>query len=231
MESVPLMRAGGSEPPAQNDDVLIRLLADFADAGRFGKRTLEVTASHVRILESGGAESLRVPIDVIKSARNEPLVGGGRLELQLKSGEILPIVSYSLTTAAKFSEAARGIEQLAKGEPLLINLKEERLRCAKCNRLLPEKDGVCPACVNRSKTLLRILSYMKPYRRKAITLALLSFVTSLLNLLPPLIQGHLIDHVLKVRQGYNVLLELMAMWLAVLVINCGIQIYNGQLIA
>src|SRR5579862_3877317 len=228
MESVPLMRAGGSEPPAQNDDVLIRLLADFADAGRFGKRTLEVTASHVRILESGGAESLRVPIDVIKSARNEPLVGGGRLELQLKSGEILPVVSYSLTVAAKFSEAARGIEQLSKGEPLLINLKEERLRCAKCNRLLPEKDGVCPACVQRSKTLMRILRFMKPYRKQAWILAIGATLSTGLTLIPPVIQGRLVDGVLTPHRNIGLLWQLMVGWLVVIALNSLIQIVNGQ---
>jgi ATP-binding cassette subfamily B protein len=141
MESLPVTEVTGPAPPTSKDDVLIRLLADYGDDGRFGKRVLEVTKDNVRILEAAGAESLRVPISAIKTARNEPLVGGGRLELQLKSGEILPIVSYSLTVAPKFSEAARGIEQLSKGEPLLITLKEERLRCEKCNRLLPEKNG------------------------------------------------------------------------------------------
>jgi ATP-binding cassette, subfamily B, bacterial len=213
------------------EGVLIRLLADFADDGQFGKRTLEVTSQHLRILESSGAESTRIPIAAIRSARNEPLVGGGRLEVQLKAGEIVPIVSYSLTVAAKFSEAARGIEQLAKGEPLLINLKEERLRCVKCDRLLPEKDGICPACVNRGKTLLRILTFMGPYRWKAVSLAILSFVTTILSLAPPTIQGFLIDGVLKTHQNYSRLLLLMGCWLGVLVTNSIIQVLNGQTIA
>src|SRR5579862_10020231 len=124
-----------------DDGVLVRLEADFSEAGEFGERILEVTADTVRILEKGGAVSFQIPIADIKSARNEPLVGGGRLEITTKSGEIVPVIAYSLTIAAKFSGAARGVEQLAKGEPLLINLKQERLRCEKCNRLLPEKDG------------------------------------------------------------------------------------------
>jgi ATP-binding cassette subfamily B protein len=231
MESVPLAQAVGTAPIAGNDEVLIRLLADFADAGRFGKRTLEVTAKHVRILEASGAESLRVPIAVIKSARNEPLVGGGRLELQLKSGEILPIVSYSLTVAAKFSEAARGIEQLSKGEPLLINIKEERLRCAKCNRLLPEKDGVCPACVQRSKTLMRVLRFMKPYRRRAWILAIGATLSTALTLVPPVIQGRLVDGVLTPHRHLPELWGLMGIWLFVVAVSSLIQIVNGQSIA
>jgi ATP-binding cassette subfamily B protein len=213
------------------DDVLIRLRADFAEDGQFGARDLEVTQSTIRVLEKGGAESVRVPISDVKSARNEPLVGGGKLELTLKTGEILPIVSYSLTMSAKFSEAARGIEQLAKGESLSINLKQERLRCAKCDRLLPEKDGTCPACVNRGQTLIRVLGFMRPYRTKAWTLAGLSLAGTVMNLTPPLIQGKLTDAVLNAHRDFPLLVRLMGVWLFVLVAASGIQILSGRIIA
>jgi len=217
------------EPPSRGP--LITLEADYAENGRFGRRILEVDPKQVRVLEPGGAPLFQMDIDDIKSARNEPLVGGGRLEVTTKLGEIVPIISYSLTVAAKFSEAARGIEQLAKGEPLQINLKDERLRCAKCNRLLPEKDGICPACVHRGKTMLRIAGFIHPYRWKMVLLATLSLVTTLLNLLPPMIQGQLIDDVLEPQRNLNQLYLLMAGWLGVLVINSVLQVINGRTIA
>lgn len=213
------------------DDVLIRLTGDFAHDGSFGQRTLEVVADHVRLLDGSGVETLRLPISEIKSARNEPLVGGGRLEITTNKGEILPLLSYSLTLAAKFSEAARGIEQLAKGEPLLINLKQERLRCPTCDRLLPEKDGVCPACVQRGKTFLRILGFMRPYRAQAAQLGILAFFTTLLNLVPPLIQGQLIDKVLKPGGEIGLMAGLMSLWGGVLVVNGILQVVNGRTIA
>jgi ATP-binding cassette subfamily B protein len=231
MEIAHLTGSDGSAPALSNHEVLIRLVADFADDRQFGVRTLEVTRQEVRVLEQGGAISCVVPLSDIKSARNEPLVGGGRLEITTQSGEIVPLITYSLTIAAKFSEAARGLEQLAKGEELLINLKEEKLRCPKCNRLLPEKDGVCPACVHRGKTMLRISQFMKPYTRQTIGLALLSLLTTLLNLAPPIIQGELVDGVLKSGQQVDMLYRLVALWLVVLIANSIIQVLSGQLIA
>jgi ATP-binding cassette, subfamily B, bacterial len=230
METAPVVRET-EDLASPQDEVLIRLVADFADGGEFGHRTLEVSGTAAQVLEPSGAVSCRVPIAEIKTARNEPLVGGGRLEIVTKAGELIVLLSYSLTHAAKFSEAARGIEQLAKGEALLVNLKEQRLRCVKCNRLLPEKDGICPACVNRTKTMLRISGFMRPYRVRAWTLALLSLATTILNLLPPLIQGNLIDGVLKTHRNLGTLWVLMAAWLGILVVNCVIQIVNGQTIA
>ncbi len=216
------------ELPAES---LIQLEADFLEDGKFGRRVLEVDSDHVRVLESTGAISFQIPIPDIKSARNEPLVGGGRLELVTKTGEIVPIISYSLTIAAKFSEAARGIEQLAKKEPLSINLKLQRLRCAKCNRLLPEKDGVCPACVNRSKTLLRISRFLIPYKLFAIALAILSLVTTLNNLVPPYLQGRLIGEVFVKKSGLPTLWQLIAVWFGVAVLGTAVNITRDRLVA
>jgi ATP-binding cassette subfamily B protein len=220
-----------TEVNAPADEVLICLDADFAEEGIFGQRVLEVTADTVRVLESSGAVSFQIPIAEIKSARNEPLVGGGRLEIQPKTGEIIPILTYSLTIAAKFSEAARGIEQLAKGEPLSINLKQERVRCARCNRLLPEKDGMCPACVNRGKTMLRIARYLKPYKFQALTLTFLSLLTTAINLAPPYIQGRLVNTVFNTHTNLPLLWRLMAFWLVALAAASVIEVIRGRQIA
>jgi ATP-binding cassette subfamily B protein len=218
----------GAEP---RDEVLIRLDADYTEDGSYGHRVLEVTQDTVRVLEPTGVVSFQARIADLKSARNEPLVGGGRLELVTKTGDVLPIVTYSLTVAARFSEAARGIEQLAKGEPLLINLKTQRVRCAKCNRLLPEKDGVCPGCVNRRKTFMRIAGYMGPYKKQAIGLAGLSLVTTAINLIPPYLQGTLIDKVLTAHRDIGLLWRLMALWLLVLASGIFVQVLAGRLTA
>ncbi len=221
---------GVGEGPSP-DDILIRLDADLTEEGDFGHRVLEVTREVVRVLEPAGAISFQARIADIRSARNEPLIGGGRLEVLTKSGDVVPIVSYSLTVAAKFSEAARGIEQLAKGEPFSINLKQERLRCAKCDRLLPEKDGVCPACVNRRKTFMRIASYLTHYRWQAISLVGLSILTTGINLLPPLIQGTLIDQVLRAHRNLGLLWKLMGAWVAILAAGVVVQVVAGRLTA
>jgi ATP-binding cassette subfamily B protein len=214
-----------------SEETLVRLDGDIAENGGFGHRILEITATNVRILEPNGVIALQIPMQDIKSARNEPLVGGGRLEVTTKTEEILPIISYSLTVAAQFSEAARGIEQLAKGDPLSINLKQERTRCVKCNRLLPEKDGICPACVNRGKTFMRIARFLAPYRVQVVSLALLSLGTTVINLIPPFLQGTIIDKVLTKHTDLPLLGWYMGTWLGVIVIATFIQVASGRLIS
>ena len=230
------LEAPPRETREQNEpEELIRLQADFGPDGGFGRREMVVTREHVQVWEPGGALGFQMPISEIATARNEPLVGGGRLEVTGKNGDVIPIVTYSQTVAARFSEAARGIEQLAKGEPFSINQKAERTRCANCDRLLPEKDGVCPACVNRSKTMWRIGHFLRPYKKQAAALAILSLLTTTLNLAPPLIQRALINRVLVPAHGHaaqpGLLLPLMGAWLAILATGVAVQIGTGRTIA
>jgi ABC-type multidrug transport system fused ATPase/permease subunit len=134
-----------------------------------------------------------------------------------------------MNVAAKFSEAARGIEQLIENKPFSINLKEEKTRCEKCKRLLPEKDGICPACVNRNKTLWRVASYLKPYKGRAIALALLSIATTAINLVPPTIQGELIDRVLEPRSDVGLLPQLIGLWLLAMLTGVILQVVSARL--
>jgi len=217
--------------PQQNASVLITLESDIGKDGQYERRVLEVTASHVSVREDDGSASFKAPIAEIKSARNEPLVGGGRLEVTTKSGELLPVLTYSLQQAAQFSEAARGISQLARGEALSINLKKEITRCPKCKRLLPEKDGICPACSNRNKTFWRVAGYLRPYKKQAVALALLSILTTAVNLAPPRIQGILIDQVLTPQRDLPLLWLLLLAWLGALIFNICFQILSGRLTA
>ena len=214
-----------------DDELLVELVGDFDEGGQFGKQTLQLTAEWVRVLEPSGTRAFQMPIAEIKSARNEPLIGGGRLEITSKTGEIIPVITYSQSLAHKFSETARGIEQLAKGETFSINLKEERARCPKCDRLLPEKDGICPACVNRGKVMLRIAGFLLPYKWHSVGLALLAVATTTLNLVPPLIQRNLIDGVLNSHKNLPHLYLLMGAWLGTLVCAVVVQILTGRLTA
>ena len=226
------LEAPPREAREQNESKeLIRLVADFGPGGGFGRREMVVTREHVQVWEPGGALGFQMPVAEIATARNEPLIGGGRLEITGKNGDVIPIVTYSQTVAAQFSEAARGIEQLAKGEPFSINLKAERTRCANCGQLLPEKDGICPACVNRSKTLGRIARYVLPYKWQALGLSLTAVVTTGMNLAPGLIQRNLINTVLTAHHGLHHLYLMMALWLGVVVVSVGAQIVTGRLTA
>ena len=216
-------------PAPADPEILIALEADLDPSGNFGARHLEVTAAEIRVIESDGTLSTRLPIRDLKSARTEPLLSGGRLDVTLRSGATLPILFFTQSVAPRFSEAARGLEQLIEGRALSINLEAERTRCEKCGRALPEKNGLCPACINRNQTLLRVASYLAPYKTQAIVLTLLSLAATAINLVPPTIQGALIDRVLQPRRDLALLPQLIGLWLLALVFTVALQTAASRL--
>jgi ATP-binding cassette subfamily B protein len=117
------------------------------------------------------------------------------------------------------AEVARALEQLRSGRQVRIDGRLERIRCVRCSRLLPERDGVCPACIHKWSTLKRISAYLSPYRWKAVVLALSSLVTTGAELAPPLITKHLVDRVLVPQSpaDTSTRLELLGFFVAMLV--------------
>ncbi|MBX3097806.1 MAG: ABC transporter ATP-binding protein [Fimbriimonadaceae bacterium] len=207
---------------------LLELISDINEEGQFGTRRLVITAEEVRVQDERGVPTLRVPMSDISHARHEPLVSGGRTIIETKSGARIAAITYSLAFSEAFSDAARGIEQLAKGEPFTILVKEEKIRCEKCNRLLPEKDGLCPVCINRGKTMVRIFAFLKPYKRATVYLVLMSVATTVLNLVPPRLQKELVDGFIGKTLGVNGLLQYMGVWLGAAILTSVLQVFNGR---
>ena len=185
-----LAGAGGRE-------ILLQVHADLEAEGReYGRRWLAACADRIVVVDDPSPNGVQsIPLAEVTRARTETLVGGGRLEIERGSAPTVSI-PYTQSMGEKFSEVARGLEQLREGEPLLVNPRLERLRCEKCSRLLPERDGVCPACIRKWSTLKRISLYMAPYPWKAVTLAIASLVTIGAELASPLVIRRLTDEVL-----------------------------------
>jgi ATP-binding cassette subfamily B protein len=179
----------------QEEEELIRVSTDLNPDGTFGEQWVVVTDRRVILAPAEGVDGVvDVPIKELMSVQTEPLVGGGRLEIEREKQPTL-FVPYSSSLAEKFSEVARGLEQLRQQDEFFINTELDQTRCPKCGRLLPEKNGICTACIRRLATLGRIASYLKPYNWRTILLALVSLVTIGSELAPPQVMRHIVDSV------------------------------------
>ncbi|MBI4531895.1 MAG: ABC transporter ATP-binding protein [Candidatus Latescibacteria bacterium] len=201
------------------DDVLIRVSTDLNRSTHFGTEWVVVTDKNILIIPAEGVDGVvGVPIEEVKAVRTEALISGGRLELERKDGAPT-YVHYSNSMASKFAEVARGIEQLRKGEEFLITTQLDRTRCEKCGRLLPEKNGICPACIRRLATLRRVAGYLKPYKKHAVILAGSSIITTFSELIPPMITRRIVDDVLVPKEGILAGLDERLMLLGLLVLG------------
>ncbi len=185
----------------KDEETLIQASSDLDLDGTYGRPWVVVTGKRVLILpDDGAAECIEVSLDEVISARTESLVGGARLEIECREKPTVQL-PYTHTEAAKFSNVAVGIEQLRKGESPEIDTRIDRVRCQKCDRPLPEKNGICPACIRRLATLGRIAGYLRPYKKQAVLLAFASVLTTVAELIPPLITKRIVDDVLVPAEG------------------------------
>ena len=197
------------------EHVLIQVATDMSGRHRYGESWLVVTDRRVVFLRTGGTDgTVQIPIEAVRTARAEALVGGGLLEVERKEGEP-ECLYYSNSLAARFGEVAEGIQQLAEGRTVTLPTAVERTRCERCGRVLPEKDGVCPACVKKLATLRRLIGYMLVYKKRIVLLFLVLAAEAVSDLLPPLIVRSVIDDVLTPRANLDLLGWLVAGLLAV----------------
>lgn len=196
MDARLLEPAPGFVDVGSEEGLLIRAGADVGADGRFGGRWVVVDGAEVRVFDGEDpAPAARVPIKEVTACRSEAHVGGGSLVLE-RTGKAPLRVRYSQSQAAKFSEVVRGIEQLREGNPFHINGHVERNRCATCRRLLPERDGICPACIRKSATLARLAVRLWPHKLRTVTVALASLFVTAAALAPPLVTAMIVDEVL-----------------------------------
>jgi ATP-binding cassette, subfamily B, bacterial len=199
-----------------NEELLLRLASDMADDAVYGERWLLLSRRRLLLVGVDGADEIAVAD--IRDARIETLVGGSYLEINPKEGAPLRL-HYSSSQAPKFAEANEAINQLANNKELELPTAIERSRCTKCDRLLPEKDGICPACISKWSTLNRIGSYLSPYKGRAVALVLITAALTLVELVPPLITRYIVNEILTPRADVYLLL------LPVLLV-LGIQLLN-----
>ena len=223
------------KPP--EEQAHIQVATDLINDGSFGEQWLVVTDERLLVIPTEGADGVvEVPLKVITEAKIEELVGAGRLEVEHGDGEPTYLY-YSNSLSPKFVEVAEAIKQLSKGEAPTLPTEMERSRCDTCGRLLPEKDGVCLACVRTWDTIKRILSYLAPYRGQVAVIMVFIAASPLINLYAPLIIRQIIDEVLRpfqdsvvsLREGFGMLISPIAILLGILGVTFLLDILAGLL--
>ena len=222
----PEIEAQWRELTSPGEETLLVAMSDIRHDGRFGVRWMFLTNKRVVVLPhmSPGVDgAVSMDFSEISDARAEPLVGGGRLEVNW-NGHFTPIIEYSSSLGAKFTEIARGIQQLAKDEPFAVTTDIPRARCQKCQALLPDRDRNCPRCVRKMAVMLRIASYLEPYKPLAAVLIVATLGRALLQLTPPLITRTIIDDVLVPKDNFALLAWLVAALVAVNLATGGLEV-------
>ncbi len=147
----------------------------------------------------------QIPYKNVLAIRAEVVVDAGLLILESSEGTT-ELVRYSSGSAAKFGFIAQFIgdeieyRNKKRDEPPTWDYKVEEHSCKTCGLPLPDEFSPCPACTKKHKVMMRILSYLKPYRGKAVVFMGFVIIGTLIQLIPPYFSRILIDDILVGNQ-------------------------------
>ncbi len=176
--------------------ILISAAADLSENQRYEERWLVVTDQRLLRFDPDGEHgTFSIELKDARGASVEELTGAARLNVEIGT-EPVECLRYTPTQRTKFARLARGIDQIIKQKPVVLEGEVERVRCDRCGRLLPEPDGICTGCTSRLAMLRRIANYVLPFKRRVLLMICLSLLFTLAELGPPYITKHIIDDVL-----------------------------------
>jgi ATP-binding cassette, subfamily B, bacterial len=196
-----------------SERVLACVAGDLDTKLRFAAPWLVVTDRRVVLFSPEDRRSCtEIPLNRIRSVKVDLFVGGGQLVICGAERE-LGTIYFSNSVLSKFVEIAPGIEQLIQTGNMDPPARIDQLRCRSCGRLLAEKNGICPKCVDRLTTFRRLFEYLAPHRVTWIALLAVLLVSTAAELAPALAIRKILDHIVRPDVAMSVLVALVAMLL------------------
>ena len=192
--------------------------SDISSTGSYGEEWFILTEAAIFTVTGDGEVLHYIPYKSVLAIRAEVVVDAGLLVLETQEGTI-DLIRYSNGCAPKFGFVARFIgdeiefRNGKRDEAPIWDYKPEDHSCKSCGLLLPDEFSPCPACTKKHKVMLRILSYIRPYRGRAILYIIFLIVGTLITLAPPYFTRILVDDILQLSAVPNAVPEASETWL------------------
>ncbi len=190
------------------EQIRFAVQSDVSASGVYGEEWFVLTEDAIFTLDAAGKVFHYLPYKRVFGIRAEVVVDAGVLVLETEEGTI-DLIRYSNGLAPKFGFVARFIgdeiefRDGKRDEPPIWDYKPEEQFCQSCGLPLPDEFSPCPACTKKHKVMLRILSYMRPYRGKALLFVSFVVIGTLISLVPPYFSRILIDDILALNDAVN----------------------------
>ncbi|OGF47415.1 MAG: hypothetical protein A2452_02720 [Candidatus Firestonebacteria bacterium RIFOXYC2_FULL_39_67] len=181
----------------REEKLLIVLSSDIKADGSFGEEWLIVTNKKLFVYSDKGEKLQTLKLSELKEVEVVDLIGSSALEVNTGK-HIYRIILYSNARNSEFYQVAEDINNIIKGKEIATKGRvKQKVICEICNHPIPEEFGKCPKCTDKSKTLLRIMSFAKPYSMTILLIVLAMVIGSFFGLIPPYLSKLFIDYILK----------------------------------
>lgn len=180
--------------------------SDVSTDGIYGEEWFVLTDAVIFTVSGEGEVLHYIPYKSVLGIRAESVVDAGLVVLETQEGTI-DLIRYTNSCAAKFGFVARFIgDEIEyrdgnRDEPPVWDYKVEEHSCKTCGLPLADEFTPCPACTKKHRVMLRIFSYLRPYRIRALLYILFIIIGTVLILIPPYFTRILIDDILLLNDA------------------------------
>lgn len=154
-------------------------------------------------------------------------INTARLRILFRDGRDIPVARFSLGFSDKFEKFCKRVNATLHNEPIDDSLlKETETRCPKCGTPYPDPNRpVCPKCVDRHSTVLRLMGIFRDFKKEAALLLLTMVLSQLLSVAVPTVTSKMLyDDVLAAEGKYYG--KIMYVVAATVMINVLVQIIS-----
>ncbi|MCY4402882.1 MAG: ABC transporter ATP-binding protein [Candidatus Poribacteria bacterium] len=182
--------------------------SDVISAGTFGEEWFILTDAAIFTVTGVGDVIHYIPYETVFGIRAEMVVDAGLLVLETHEGTV-DLIRYSNGCAAKFGFVARFLgDEIAfrdgeRDEEPIWDYKVEEHSCKTCGLPLADEYSPCPSCTKKHRVMLRILTYMQPYKGRTLLFILFVIASTLISLIPPYFIRILVDDILLLNIADN----------------------------
>jgi len=217
------------------------LCADLLLDGRYGERWALLTDRRFLVASPPDGAAPRAEIDLpverITGSRVRDFVASGALEITTAE-EAVEAVRFTSGFRSEAADMAFCLEQVGRrneatsnGEAAPKRVAPPRSgavagRCPTCGRAIHRRHGTCLHCLERGKLVVRLFSYVYPYRRWAALGLACTLTLTGLRLVPTYLTKYLIDDVIApgdLAKLNFVVVALVAAYLGSAAIGCARQ--------
>jgi ATP-binding cassette subfamily B protein len=137
-------------------------------------------------------EGLRMSI--LRLLANETIIAEYRFTL--RHTQSVSKLHYQLECQIEGKKESRAIPEETK-------LVETKVRCDKCQRVIPSWSDICPTCLCRRKVLSRLMDFVKPYKLQVLAGLSLTVLITLAGLARPYLTKPMLNQGLGADPGLN----------------------------
>ena len=215
---------------APGAEIKLSETSDLGPGNLFGERWIALAGEQLIVCEPDGVAprvTIALPLKDISDIQIENLVGNSVLQAVVK-GRALDLIPFTNALAARFGRLRGQLDAMVKGKPVPeMPIKENR--CPICGLMLRENTRVCPRCMRKGATFLRLLRYARPYRWGLVLICLLMVIATAFATLPPYLNMILVDKVLVPHRNGHLILPLIFALLMSSLLSALLSIWRGRL--